>query len=49
MSGEWHGAWVMLIRRVLVYNTGEGVKTVDLRKTRCVGKYFTGLQHVLFK
>ncbi|CAK1588482.1 unnamed protein product [Parnassius mnemosyne] len=38
VSGEWRGAWLMLIRRVLVYcsSTESGVCTVDLRKTRCV-------------
>ncbi|KAI8431140.1 hypothetical protein MSG28_001185 [Choristoneura fumiferana] len=38
VSGEWRGAWLMLIRRVLVYYTSReaGVCTVDLRKTRCV-------------
>ncbi|XP_048488620.1 arf-GAP with Rho-GAP domain, ANK repeat and PH domain-containing protein 2 [Plutella xylostella] len=37
VSGEWQGAWVMLIRRVLVYHTKDGaLRTVDLRKTRCV-------------
>ncbi|XP_072930804.1 arf-GAP with Rho-GAP domain, ANK repeat and PH domain-containing protein 2 [Epargyreus clarus] len=37
VSGEWRGAWVMLIRRVLVYSTEQGTMcTVDLRKTRCV-------------
>ncbi|XP_063633158.1 arf-GAP with Rho-GAP domain, ANK repeat and PH domain-containing protein 2 [Cydia splendana] len=38
VSGEWKGAWVMLIRRVLVYYTSResGLCTVDLRKTRCV-------------
>lgn len=40
VSGEWQGAWVMLIRRVLVYHTKDGaLRTVDLRKTRCVGQY----------
>ncbi|XP_063837365.1 arf-GAP with Rho-GAP domain, ANK repeat and PH domain-containing protein 2 isoform X2 [Ostrinia nubilalis] len=38
VTGEWKGAWVMLIRRVLVYYDGKdaAVSTVDLRKTRCV-------------
>ncbi|XP_045784309.1 arf-GAP with Rho-GAP domain, ANK repeat and PH domain-containing protein 1 [Maniola jurtina] len=36
VSGEWRGAWIMLIRRVLVYYAGEDVCPVDLRKTRCV-------------
>ncbi|KAJ0184039.1 hypothetical protein K1T71_000462 [Dendrolimus kikuchii] len=38
VSGEWRGAWLMLIRRVLVYYTSKdsNVCTVDLRKTRCV-------------
>ncbi|VVC99770.1 unnamed protein product [Leptidea sinapis] len=37
VSGDWRGAWVMLVRRVLVYyTTPEQLCTVDLRKTRCV-------------
>ncbi|KAL4717516.1 hypothetical protein ACJJTC_000665 [Scirpophaga incertulas] len=38
VSGQWQGAWVMLIRRVLVYCMGrdQHICTVDLRKTRCV-------------
>ncbi|KAJ8736874.1 hypothetical protein PYW07_000145 [Mythimna separata] len=38
VTGEWRGAWVMLIRRVMVYYTTKepSVCTVDLRKTRCV-------------
>lgn len=38
VTGEWRGAWVMLIRRVMVYYTTKDptVCTVDLRKTRCV-------------
>ncbi|CAH2035023.1 unnamed protein product, partial [Iphiclides podalirius] len=38
VSGEWYGAWLMLIRRVLIYssNTESGMGCVDLRKTRCV-------------
>ncbi|XP_052746569.1 arf-GAP with Rho-GAP domain, ANK repeat and PH domain-containing protein 2 [Bicyclus anynana] len=36
VSGEWRGAWIMLIRRVLAYYAGDDVCTVDLRKTRCV-------------
>lgn len=38
VTGEWRGAWVMLIRRVMVYYTTKEptVRTVDLRKTRCV-------------
>ncbi|XP_075990835.1 rhoGAP_ARAP and RA_ARAPs domain-containing protein RhoGAP15B [Anticarsia gemmatalis] len=38
ITGEWRGAWVMLIRRVMVYYTSKDptVCTVDLRKTRCV-------------
>lgn len=42
VTGEWRGAWVMLIRRVLVYYTSkeDEVKTVDLRKTRCVGECY---------
>ncbi|XP_026747515.1 arf-GAP with Rho-GAP domain, ANK repeat and PH domain-containing protein 2 [Trichoplusia ni] len=38
VTGEWRGAWVMLIRRVMVYYTTKEptVCTVDLRKTRCV-------------
>lgn len=38
VTGEWRGAWVMLIRRVLVYYTARDVAVfnVDLRKTRCV-------------
>lgn len=39
VSGEWRGAWLILVRRVLVYTTKDSnVCTVDLRKTRCVGK-----------
>lgn len=44
VTGEWRGAWVMLVRRVLAYytaplpDTGPNMCTVDLRKTRCVGK-----------
>ncbi|CAH2103627.1 unnamed protein product [Euphydryas editha] len=37
VTSEWRGAWVMLIRRVLVYSSsGDDVRSVDLRKTRCV-------------
>ncbi|KAI5640870.1 rhoGAP domain-containing protein [Phthorimaea operculella] len=38
VTGEWRGAWVMLVRRVLVYCSGAdgAVSLVDLRKTRCV-------------
>ncbi|XP_041987052.1 arf-GAP with Rho-GAP domain, ANK repeat and PH domain-containing protein 2 [Aricia agestis] len=37
VSGEWRGAWLMLIRRVLVYSVdSEMTRNVDLRKTRCV-------------
>ncbi|XP_026500877.2 arf-GAP with Rho-GAP domain, ANK repeat and PH domain-containing protein 2 [Vanessa tameamea] len=37
VTGEWRGAWVMLIRRVLAYySSSDDVRTVDLRKTRCV-------------
>ncbi|XP_047524117.1 arf-GAP with Rho-GAP domain, ANK repeat and PH domain-containing protein 2 [Pieris napi] len=37
VTGEWRGAWLMLVRRVLVYYTPpETLCTVDLRKTRCV-------------
>ncbi|XP_004932886.2 arf-GAP with Rho-GAP domain, ANK repeat and PH domain-containing protein 2 [Bombyx mandarina] len=37
VSGEWRGAWLILVRRVLVYTTKDSnVCTVDLRKTRCV-------------
>ncbi|KAI5640871.1 PH domain-containing protein [Phthorimaea operculella] len=41
VTGEWRGAWVMLVRRVLVYCSGAdgAVSLVDLRKTRCVGKH----------
>ncbi|XP_032526576.2 arf-GAP with Rho-GAP domain, ANK repeat and PH domain-containing protein 2 isoform X1 [Danaus plexippus] len=37
VSGAWCGAWVMLVRRVLVYCYKEDeIHTVDLRKTRCI-------------
>ncbi|XP_049885217.1 arf-GAP with Rho-GAP domain, ANK repeat and PH domain-containing protein 2 isoform X2 [Pectinophora gossypiella] len=39
VTGQWGGAWVMLIRRVLVYGGGgadAALSVVDLRKTRCV-------------
>lgn len=38
VSGEWRGAWIMLIRRNLVYYTSKdpNVRNVDLRKTRCI-------------
>ncbi|KAJ2954191.1 hypothetical protein O0L34_g2427 [Tuta absoluta] len=38
VTGEWRGAWVMLVRRVLVYCSGTdgALCLVDLRKTRCV-------------
>ena len=40
VSGEWRGAWLMLVRRLLLYYTDtDGMKTVDLRKTRCVGEF----------
>ncbi|XP_068632320.1 arf-GAP with Rho-GAP domain, ANK repeat and PH domain-containing protein 2 isoform X2 [Battus philenor] len=35
VSGEWRGAWLMLIRRNLMYScTGSGTCCIDLRKTR---------------
>ncbi|XP_038216426.1 arf-GAP with Rho-GAP domain, ANK repeat and PH domain-containing protein 2 [Zerene cesonia] len=37
VTGEWRGAWLMLVRRVLVYCTApDTLCIVDLRKTRCV-------------
>ncbi|GBP93734.1 Arf-GAP with Rho-GAP domain, ANK repeat and PH domain-containing protein 3, partial [Eumeta japonica] len=38
VSGEWLGAWMLLVRRLLVYYTTHdaNIKSVDLRKTRCV-------------
>ncbi|CAK1554623.1 unnamed protein product [Leptosia nina] len=37
VTGEWRSAWLMLVRRVLVYCTAsDSLCIVDLRKARCV-------------
>ncbi|KOB57055.1 Arf-GAP with Rho-GAP domain, ANK repeat and PH domain-containing protein 1 [Operophtera brumata] len=47
VTGEWRGAWLMLVRRVLLYYTAgreQALVTIDLRKTKCVALIHVTIQ-----
>lgn len=38
ISGQWIGAWIVLVKRSLYYAVdNSSVKSMDLRKARCIG------------